>query len=79
MKVNRIELITKDMLHNGIEGIRGWIKSVWMPYTERIPEELRYEFIEQLVKEYIKINPPDKNGIVHSGMLRLEVEALKNI
>lgn len=77
MKVNRIELIPKEMLHNGIEGIKGWIKSVWLPYTERIPEELRNEFIELLAGEYVKVNSSDENGFVHSDMMRLEVEAVK--
>ncbi|TAL68871.1 MAG: class I SAM-dependent methyltransferase [Bacteroidetes bacterium] len=77
MNIQRIELIPKDMLHNGIEGVKGWIKSVWLPYTERVPEDFKKDFIESLAEEYIKVNPPDKNGFVHSVMLRLEVEAVK--
>ena len=77
LKARRIELIEKDMLHNGKEGIKAWIYSVWLPYTEKIPEEFRNEFVDLLSEQYVKINPCDDNGIVHTKMIRLEAESYK--
>lgn len=76
LKAKRIEMIPKDMTQNGIDGLSGWIRTTWLPYLERIPQELREEFIEELASRYIKNNPTDEKGLVHVGMVRLEVEAV---
>jgi len=74
---NRIELIPKDMEHDGVPALQGWIRSTWLPYIERIPEDKRYEFVETLSDEYIKQKPVDLSGKVHVAMVRIEVEAEK--
>jgi trans-aconitate methyltransferase len=73
----RVDLIEKDMLHKGRDGLSGWIRSTWMPYVERVPESLRESFIENIVAEYLKAHPPDSEDVVHVLMKRLEVEAVK--
>jgi len=73
----RAELIPKDMLHEGKSGLAGWIRTTWLPYTQRIPEEQQEKFINDLVDKYILRYPPDKNGKIHVQMIRLEVEAAK--
>ncbi len=73
----RVELIPKDAAHQGISGFKSWIRTTWLPYTQRIPEERKEMFISQLADEYIKQQPADENGKVHVNMIRLEVEALK--
>ena len=30
--INRVELIPKDMEHDGVLGLQGWIGSTWLPY-----------------------------------------------
>ncbi|MEW6104712.1 MAG: methyltransferase domain-containing protein [bacterium] len=77
LKVKRVELIPKDMIHKGKEGLSGWIRTTWLPYTQRLPEELRDEFIGEIVDKYIKDYPPDNKGFIHIQMMRLEVEAEK--
>ncbi|HEX9116917.1 MAG TPA: methyltransferase domain-containing protein, partial [Anaerolineae bacterium] len=37
----RLELLAKDMRHAGREGLAGWIRTTWLPYTQRLPEDLR--------------------------------------
>ncbi len=71
----RVELVKKDMVHRGREGIAGWIRSTWLPFTERVPGELREEFIRAVVEEYLAEFPPDRDGLVHVEAIRLEVEA----
>jgi trans-aconitate methyltransferase len=75
--IHRVELVPKDMQHDGQLGLEGWIRTTWLPYTERIPEEKRGEFISELAMNYIKKVPVDSKGKIHVAMVRLEVEAAK--
>ena len=77
LKANRVELIPKDMAQQGKEGLAGWVRTTWLPYTQRVPEELREEFIDEVVGRFVEANPPDSEGLVHVQMLRLEVEAIR--
>ncbi len=77
LRIKRVELIPKDMVYPGAEGLATWIGSTWLPYVERIPDELRHDFICELVGGYLSTNPPDSYGQVHVRMMRLEVEAEK--
>lgn len=70
-----INLVKKDMIQKGKEGLASWIRTTWMPYLERIPQELQKEFIETIVEKYISKYPVDNNGDIHVLMVRLEVEA----
>jgi trans-aconitate 2-methyltransferase len=74
----RVELVRKDMEHDGESGLAGWVRKTWMPFTERIPENKRDQFIRELVSAYIKQVPLDANGKAHVAMVRLKVEATKN-
>jgi trans-aconitate 2-methyltransferase len=73
----RVEQIPKDMTHNGAAGLMGWIRTTWLPYTQRLPENLQAKFIEEIAQRYLKRSPPDAQGIIHLDMVRLEVEAKK--
>jgi trans-aconitate 2-methyltransferase len=73
----RVELIPKDMVHPGKAGLAGWIRTTWLPYTQRVPENLREAFIDELVDIYLGMFPLDKHGYSHVSMIRLEVEAVK--
>jgi len=76
--INRVELIPKDMEHDGCSGFEGWIRTTWLPYTERIPTEKRDRFITAISTEYIKRQPIDCRGKVHVAMVRIEIEAEKH-
>jgi trans-aconitate methyltransferase len=73
----RVALIPKDMVHMGPSGLAGWIRTTWLPYTQRIPENRREEFIIDLVSEYLRKVPLDAAGKAHVAMMRLEVAAEK--
>jgi trans-aconitate 2-methyltransferase len=73
----RVERFPKDMKFNGAEGIAGWVRTTWLPFTERIPIERQNDFIKQIVNRYLEKFPADAQGVVHLGMIRLEVEAVK--
>jgi trans-aconitate 2-methyltransferase len=71
----RVELVPKDMQHHGIEGLLGWLRTTWFPYTERLPIELRDAFLAEVVETYTAAHPIDVLGNIHVKMVRLEVEA----
>jgi trans-aconitate 2-methyltransferase len=75
LTARRVELIPKDMRHAGRAGLEGWFRTTWLPYTQRVPEALRPDFIAQVMDAYLEKNPPDTAGEVHVQMTRLEVEA----
>ena len=73
----RVELFPRDMNLNGAKGLAGWIRTTWLPFTEKLPVELRAKFTEEIVNRYLEEHPADDAGMVHVGMMRLEVEAYK--
>jgi trans-aconitate methyltransferase len=75
LRALRVELVAKDMIQMGREGLISWFKTTWLPYIEKVPENLRTDFISEVVDRYIRIHPLDEVGNVHVGMVRLEVEA----
>jgi trans-aconitate methyltransferase len=74
----RVELIPKDMSYKDKDGLAAWIRTTWLPYTDRVPTHQRKEFITQFVEKYIDKFPFDSKGNVHVKMIRLEVEAIKD-
>lgn len=75
LKARRIELIPKDMILKGKEGITAFVRTTGLGYTRRIPERLHEEFVGEIVDRYIKNHPIDNEGLIHVQMIRLEVEA----
>ncbi|WP_019505938.1 methyltransferase domain-containing protein [Pleurocapsa sp. PCC 7319] len=75
--VERLQLIPKDMTHEGKNGLAGWIRTTWMPLTERVPEDKRENFITQFVDLYLAKYPLDFERLTHVSMIRLEVDAFK--
>jgi trans-aconitate methyltransferase len=73
----RVELFPRDMKHDGAEGLAGWVRTTWLPFTDRLPIELRTKFVQEVVEHYMKAHPADEAGVVHVSMMRLEVEAHK--
>lgn len=46
--LSRVELIPKDMQHQGKEGLKGWLRTTWFPYTDRLLAELRDAFLDEV-------------------------------
>ncbi|MDP1659908.1 MAG: methyltransferase domain-containing protein [Methylotenera sp.] len=75
--IKRVELIPKDMTHDGKAGLEGWIRTTWLPYTGRIPAELKEMFIEEAATKYLEKVPLGTDGKAHIAMVMIEIEALK--
>jgi len=74
-KAARIELITKNMVHKNTEELKGWLRTTWFPYANRIPAGQQEIFLDEVVSRYIEDKPVDVIGQTHVKMVRLEVEA----
>ena len=74
----RVELVEKDMRHETCQDFTGWIQTTWLPYLERVPDQRRQAFVDDIVGQYLRSHPPDADGCVHVDMVRLEVAALKS-
>jgi trans-aconitate methyltransferase len=75
--IHNVKLAPKDAIYEGSEGFAAWLRTTWMPYTQRVPEDDREEFIAAVVQRYIAKHPLDSNGRVHVHMVRLEIDAVR--
>jgi trans-aconitate methyltransferase len=76
-KMMAVRLTPKDAVFNGREGFAAWLRTTWLPYIQRVPEDLREEFIAAVTDRYIAKHPPDVENHVHVRMVRLEIDAVK--
>ncbi|MBS1197665.1 MAG: putative methyltransferase [Proteobacteria bacterium] len=70
-------LLPKEMRYADREGLLGWIRTVWQPYTECVPEARREAFIHGAVDEYLLRYPADKDGQTSVRMVRLQARLQK--
>jgi trans-aconitate methyltransferase len=77
LRIIRLELVEKDMVHQGKPGLEGIIRVTWLPYLERLPESSRQDFVEEVARRYLERFPLDAEGRSHVRMMRLEVEACR--
>jgi len=76
-ETNSIKLSRKDAVYPGGDGFTAWVRTTWLPYTQRVPEDLREEFIAAVADRYLAKHPPDAEGRVHVRMVRLEIDAVR--
>lgn len=76
-KIQKLKLAPKDAPYNGTNGFTTWLRTTWIPYVQRVPEDLREEFITAVTERYVAKHPPDVDGKVHVKMVRLEIDAVK--
>jgi trans-aconitate 2-methyltransferase len=76
-KISSIRLVPKDINYAGVEGFATWLRTTWIPYVQRIPENMREEFIATVTRRYVAKHPPDTENKVHVRMVRLEIDAVK--
>lgn len=73
-KVDRLELVEKDMIQPDPRALAGWIRTTWLRFIERVPEDRRESFIAAVVEGYLAQHPLDGEGCCHVKMVRLEFE-----
>jgi trans-aconitate methyltransferase len=76
-KIHSLKLAPKDATYDGADGFAAWVRTTWIPYVQRVPENLREEFIAAVTQRYVAKQPPDAEDRVHVCMVRLEIDAIK--
>jgi trans-aconitate methyltransferase len=76
-KIHALKLAPKDATYAGADGLATWLRTTWLPFVQRVPENLREEFIAAVTQRYLARHPPYAEGEVHVRMVRLEIEAVK--
>jgi trans-aconitate methyltransferase len=76
-KAHSLQLAPKDATYDGAAGLATWLRTTWLPYVQRVPENLREEFIAAVTQRYVAKHPPDAAGKIHVRMVRLEIDAMK--
>jgi trans-aconitate 2-methyltransferase len=77
LDIARVELLPRDMLQKGVDGLAGWIRTTWMPYTQRLPVDRREPFIREAAERYVAVHPANERGEIAVRMVRLELDARK--
>ena len=77
-KIHTLQLTPKEVTHADAAAFTAWLRTTWLPFTQRVPDNLREEFISAVASRYIAKHPPDELGRISVRMVRLEIEAEKN-
>jgi trans-aconitate 2-methyltransferase len=76
-KIHALKLTPKDATYPGGEGLATWLRTTWLPFVQRVPDNLREDFIAAVTRRYVAKHLPDGQGNVHVRMVRLEIDAEK--
>jgi trans-aconitate 2-methyltransferase len=76
-KTHGVRLSSKDAVYQGRDRFAAWFRTTWLPYTQRVPESSREEFIAAVVERYLARHPLDTAGRARVRMVRLEIEAVR--
>jgi trans-aconitate methyltransferase len=76
-KIQKVQLAPKDATYDGAAGFATWLRATWLPFVQRVPENLREEFIAAVTRRYVARHPPAAEGKIHVRMVRLEIEAVR--
>jgi trans-aconitate methyltransferase len=72
-----VRLAPLDVVYDGRGRFAAWLRTTWLPYTQRVPEAARAEFVAAIADRYLARHPPDDTGRIHVRMVRLEIDAEK--
>ena len=76
-RIEKLQIAPQEGLFEGLPAFAAWLRTTWMPYTQRVPEALRQEFIDAVAARYLARHQPDSSGRVRVRMVRLEINAVK--
>ena len=76
-KINTLKLAPKDTAYADAAGFEAWLRTTWLPFVQRVPENLREEFITAVKQRYVAKHPPNEVGNISVRMVRLEIDAAK--
>lgn len=75
LEIGSLARVPYDVVHDGRDALAGWIRTTWMPFTTRLPEDRRAAWIDEVVARYAQEAPPDAEGRLHVPSFRIELVA----
>jgi trans-aconitate 2-methyltransferase len=75
--IDNVELIPRIMTHENVNELAGWIRTTWHPFLNRVPHNMRVDFVNDIVNDFLETYPVDSNGMTNIKMVRLQVQAHK--
>jgi hypothetical protein len=77
LRADRVELVPKPMRLSDASALEGWLRTTWMMYVARVPEDRRPEFLRELTERVRAGCAIAEDGALLMPMVNLEVEAQK--
>ncbi len=73
--LRRCEFVTEEVTHQDADALKGYARSTWHRYTDRIPAQKRDALLNQVVQRCIELSPADRSGRINVRASMLEVDA----
>jgi trans-aconitate 2-methyltransferase len=73
--LRRFGFITEQVVHPSAASLKGYARSTWHRYTDRIPAQERDAFLGEVVQRCIELSPLDSSGQIRVHVHMLEFEA----
>jgi trans-aconitate methyltransferase len=77
LRPSRVELVAKPLQHADRAALTGWLRTTWMWTTERMPDDVRVDFLEALTDEVAPGCARQSDGALLLPMVNLEAQAVK--
>lgn len=74
LTVERCEAVARDVVHDGVDALAGWVLAAFRPHAERTGDAAT-AFARAVAHRYAEIAPPDGDGRLHVAGRRLEIQA----
>ncbi len=71
---DRVELLSRQMPYEDAAALAGYVRTVWFPYLDRLPDQLRGPFVDEVVAAYLGAHPSDRHGRIWVDAVRIEAE-----
>jgi len=73
--LRRFTFVTEEAIHPDADALKGYARSTWHRYTDRIPAQKRDALLNEVVQRCIELSPADRSGLIRVRASMLEVEA----
>lgn len=75
LHAGRVELVQRPMHLHSVTALKGWLRTTWMTYWQRIPENERESFLQEFTERVRAGCDAASDGDLMMPMVNLEVEA----
>jgi trans-aconitate methyltransferase len=73
--LRRCEFVTEEVTHKDADALKGYARSTWHRYTDRIPAQKRDALLNEVVQRCIELSPADRSGRICVRASLLEIDA----